>query len=157
MEQDFTLLFWSRNFLMQSLRKTIWLPGLSGYRGSSISRFDIDGQLVRLYLKSWVYRFRLSNMLKLIDVIRREVSFIHPDLLHSAVAEFLTRLQLLSSVCGIRHMNTYFCNISILFLIFVYIILNCARHHRICFRWEETSLCFKEYSCCSLTLKKGVS
>ncbi|GFT49663.1 DUF4817 domain-containing protein [Trichonephila clavipes] len=44
------------------------------------------------YLKSHVYLFGPSSLSELKDVIRREVSSIHPDVLHSTVAGFVTRL-----------------------------------------------------------------
>ncbi|GFT32322.1 uncharacterized protein TNCV_4483601 [Trichonephila clavipes] len=45
------------------------------------------------YLKSRVYLSGPSSLLELKDAIRREVSSIHPDMLHSAVAGFVTRLE----------------------------------------------------------------
>ena len=45
------------------------------------------------YLKSLLYRFRPSNLLELKDTIPRELSYIEPDILHSVVAGFVTRLQ----------------------------------------------------------------
>ncbi|GFT63212.1 DUF4817 domain-containing protein [Trichonephila clavipes] len=48
------------------------------------------------YLKSRVY---LSGLSELKDAIRRELSSIHPDVLHSAVAGFVTRLECLFP-CG---------------------------------------------------------
>ncbi|GFT40397.1 uncharacterized protein NPIL_696081 [Nephila pilipes] len=47
------------------------------------------------YLKSLVYRFRTSSLSELEDAIRRELSCVQPDTLHSAVARFVTRLQCL--------------------------------------------------------------
>ncbi|GBN75839.1 hypothetical protein AVEN_174188-1 [Araneus ventricosus] len=44
------------------------------------------------YLKYRVYRSGLFNLSELKDTIRREVSYVHPDLLHSAVAGFVTRV-----------------------------------------------------------------
>ncbi|GFX65217.1 uncharacterized protein TNCV_4821081 [Trichonephila clavipes] len=50
------------------------------------------------YLKSRVYLSGPSSVSELKDAIRREVSSIHLDMLHSAVAGFVTRLDL-SLVC----------------------------------------------------------
>ncbi|GFV10744.1 DUF4817 domain-containing protein [Trichonephila clavipes] len=47
------------------------------------------------YLKSCMYLSGPSSLSELKDAIRREVSFIHPDMLHSAVAGFVTRLECL--------------------------------------------------------------
>ncbi|GFV46139.1 uncharacterized protein TNCV_1256951 [Trichonephila clavipes] len=44
------------------------------------------------YLKSRVYLSGPSSLSELKDAIRREVSSIHPDVLHSTVAGFVTRL-----------------------------------------------------------------
>ncbi|GFY13718.1 uncharacterized protein TNCV_4960881 [Trichonephila clavipes] len=44
------------------------------------------------YLKYRVYLSGPSSLLELKDAIRREVSSIHPDMLHSAVTGFVTRL-----------------------------------------------------------------
>ncbi|GFX20449.1 uncharacterized protein TNCV_3488061 [Trichonephila clavipes] len=44
------------------------------------------------YLKSCVYLSGPSSLSELKDAIRREVSSLHPDMLHSAVAGFVTRL-----------------------------------------------------------------
>ncbi|GFT89811.1 hypothetical protein NPIL_466881 [Nephila pilipes] len=50
-----------------------------------------------------VYRFRSSNLSELLkDVIRRELSYIHPDILHSVVDGFVIRLQCAIS-CGGGH------------------------------------------------------
>ncbi|GFV23552.1 DUF4817 domain-containing protein [Trichonephila clavipes] len=54
------------------------------------------------YLKSRVYLSGPSSLSELKDAIRREVSSIHPDMLHSAVAGFVTRLECLLS-CGGGH------------------------------------------------------
>ncbi|GFX99259.1 uncharacterized protein TNCV_2494401 [Trichonephila clavipes] len=51
------------------------------------------------YLKSRVYLSGPSSLSELKDAIRREVSSIHPDMLHSAVAGFVTRLECLLP-CG---------------------------------------------------------
>ncbi|GFU46383.1 uncharacterized protein TNCV_2354841 [Trichonephila clavipes] len=45
------------------------------------------------YLKYHVYLSGPSSLSELKDAIRREVSSIHPDMLHSAVAGFVTRLE----------------------------------------------------------------
>ncbi|GFX99295.1 DUF4817 domain-containing protein [Trichonephila clavipes] len=58
----------------------------------------------RLYLKSRVYLSGLSSLSELKDAIRREVSSIHPDMLHSAVAGFVTRLECLLP-CGVSHVE----------------------------------------------------
>ncbi|GFV40156.1 uncharacterized protein TNCV_3953531 [Trichonephila clavipes] len=52
------------------------------------------------YLKSHVYLSGSSSLLELKDAIRREVSTIHPDMLHSSVARFVTRLECLI-LCGV--------------------------------------------------------
>ncbi|GFT23742.1 DUF4817 domain-containing protein [Trichonephila clavipes] len=49
------------------------------------------------YLKSRLFLSGPSSLLELKDAIRREVSSIHPDVLHSAVAGFVTRLLLLDN------------------------------------------------------------
>ncbi|GFX10011.1 DUF4817 domain-containing protein [Trichonephila clavipes] len=56
------------------------------------------------YLKSRVYLSGPSSLSELKDAIRREVSSIHPDVLHSAVAGFVTRLECLLS-CGGGHVE----------------------------------------------------
>ncbi|GFT22313.1 DUF4817 domain-containing protein [Trichonephila clavipes] len=56
------------------------------------------------YLKSRVYLSRPSSLSELKDAIRREVSSIHPDMLHSAVAGFVTRLECLLP-CGGGHVE----------------------------------------------------
>ncbi|GFY01695.1 uncharacterized protein TNCV_2608781 [Trichonephila clavipes] len=56
------------------------------------------------YLKSRVYLSGPSSLSKLKDVIRREVSSIHPNMLHSAVAELVTRLECLLP-CGGGHVK----------------------------------------------------
>ncbi|GFU90824.1 uncharacterized protein TNCV_4173201 [Trichonephila clavipes] len=48
------------------------------------------------YLKSRVYLSGPSSLSELKDAIRREVSSIHPDMLHSAVAGFVTHLNVFS-------------------------------------------------------------
>ncbi|GFX93637.1 DUF4817 domain-containing protein [Trichonephila clavipes] len=55
-------------------------------------------------LKSRVYLSGPSSLSELKDVIRREVSSIHPDMLHSAVAGFVTRLECLLP-CGGGHVE----------------------------------------------------
>ncbi|GFW84750.1 DUF4817 domain-containing protein [Trichonephila clavipes] len=52
------------------------------------------------YLKSSVYLSGPSSLPELKDAIRRKVSSIHPDMLHSAVAGFVTRLECLLSCAG---------------------------------------------------------
>ncbi|GFX26021.1 DUF4817 domain-containing protein [Trichonephila clavipes] len=56
------------------------------------------------YLKSRVYLSGPSSLSELKDAIRREVSSIHPDILHSAVAGFVTRLECLLP-CGGGHVE----------------------------------------------------
>ncbi|GFV80905.1 DUF4817 domain-containing protein [Trichonephila clavipes] len=56
------------------------------------------------YLKSRVYLSGPSRLPELKDAIRREVSSIHPDMLHSAVAGFVTRLDCLLP-CGGGHVE----------------------------------------------------
>ncbi|GFT44641.1 DUF4817 domain-containing protein [Trichonephila clavipes] len=56
------------------------------------------------YLKSHVYLSGPSSLSELKDAIRREVSSIHPDMLHSAVAGFVTRLECLLP-CGGSHVE----------------------------------------------------
>ncbi|GFW25471.1 uncharacterized protein TNCV_3721991 [Trichonephila clavipes] len=56
------------------------------------------------YLKSCVYLSGPSSLLELKDAIRREVSSMHPDMLHSAVAGFVTRLECLLP-CGGGHVE----------------------------------------------------
>ncbi|GFV54609.1 uncharacterized protein TNCV_3578631 [Trichonephila clavipes] len=52
------------------------------------------------YLKSRVYLSDPSSLSELKDVIRREVSSIHPDMLNSSVAGFVTRLECLLPSSG---------------------------------------------------------
>ncbi|GFV79041.1 uncharacterized protein TNCV_3687481 [Trichonephila clavipes] len=56
------------------------------------------------YLKSRVYLSGPSSLSELKDAIRREVSSIHPDMLHSAFAGFVTRLECLFP-CGGGHVE----------------------------------------------------
>ncbi|GFT04359.1 DUF4817 domain-containing protein [Trichonephila clavipes] len=56
------------------------------------------------YLKSRVYISGPSSLSELKDAIRREVSSIHPDMLHSAVVGFITRLECLLP-CGGGHVE----------------------------------------------------
>ncbi|GFW32903.1 uncharacterized protein TNCV_1774691 [Trichonephila clavipes] len=56
------------------------------------------------YLKSHVYLSGSSSLSELKDAIRREVSSIHPNMLHSAVAGFVTRLECLLP-CGGGHVE----------------------------------------------------
>ncbi|GFV18589.1 uncharacterized protein TNCV_2872221 [Trichonephila clavipes] len=56
------------------------------------------------YLKSRVYLSGPSSLSELKDAVRREVSSIHPDMLHSAVAGFVTRLECLLP-CGGGHVE----------------------------------------------------
>ncbi|GFY03502.1 uncharacterized protein TNCV_3211391 [Trichonephila clavipes] len=56
------------------------------------------------YSKSHVYLSGPSSLSELKDAIRREVSSIHPDMLHSAVAGFVTRLECLLP-CGGGHVE----------------------------------------------------
>ncbi|GFV48419.1 uncharacterized protein TNCV_3026891 [Trichonephila clavipes] len=56
------------------------------------------------YLKSRVYLYGPSSLSELKDVVRREVSSIYPDMLHSAVAGFVTRLECLLP-CGGGHVE----------------------------------------------------
>ncbi|GFU63486.1 uncharacterized protein TNCV_5047251 [Trichonephila clavipes] len=55
-----------------------------------------------VYLKSRVYLSGPSSLSELKDAIRREVSSIHADVLHSTVAGFVTRLECLLP-CGGGH------------------------------------------------------
>ncbi|GFV41117.1 uncharacterized protein TNCV_2667081 [Trichonephila clavipes] len=50
------------------------------------------------YLKSRVYLSGPLSLSELKDAIRREISSIHPDMFHSAVAGFVTRLNVFSPV-----------------------------------------------------------
>ncbi|GFY33764.1 uncharacterized protein TNCV_4594761 [Trichonephila clavipes] len=56
------------------------------------------------YLKSWVYQSHSSNLSELKDVIRQELSCIQRDILHSAVAGFVTPLQCVIP-CGGGHVE----------------------------------------------------
>ncbi|GFX81895.1 hypothetical protein TNCV_2570951 [Trichonephila clavipes] len=71
---------------------------------SSVSRFNTGRLLVVEYLKSHVYLSGPSSLSELKDAIRREVSCIHLDMLHSAVAGFVTRLECLLP-CGGGHVE----------------------------------------------------
>ncbi|GFV73300.1 hypothetical protein TNCV_3309281 [Trichonephila clavipes] len=81
---------------MQTFGEDRIVSSTAGTHGSSVSRFNTGRLLVGGYLKSRVY---LSGPLSPVgtqkDAIRREVSSIHPDMLHSAVAGFVTRLEYL--------------------------------------------------------------
>ncbi|GFT61973.1 uncharacterized protein TNCV_4195921 [Trichonephila clavipes] len=69
---------------------------------SSVSRFNTADFWMWGYLKSRVYLSGPSSLSELKDAIRREVSSIHPDVLHSVVAGFVTRLECLLP-CGGGH------------------------------------------------------
>ncbi|GFU69360.1 uncharacterized protein TNCV_3210241 [Trichonephila clavipes] len=56
------------------------------------------------YLKSRVYLSGPSSLSELKDAIRREISSIHPDMFHSAVAGFDSRLKCLLP-CGGGHVE----------------------------------------------------
>ncbi|GFY05616.1 uncharacterized protein TNCV_4402831 [Trichonephila clavipes] len=56
------------------------------------------------YFKSREYLSGPSSLSELKDAIRRELSSIHPDMLHSAVAGFVTRLECLLP-CGGGHVE----------------------------------------------------
>ncbi|GFY19908.1 hypothetical protein TNCV_2146011 [Trichonephila clavipes] len=56
-------------------------------------------------LKSRVYLSGPSSLSELKDAVRREVSSIHPDMLHSAVAGFVTRLECLSYFGSLNHFD----------------------------------------------------
>ncbi|GFT69056.1 uncharacterized protein TNCV_2175171 [Trichonephila clavipes] len=56
------------------------------------------------YLKSRVYLSGPSSLSELKHAIHREVSSIHPDMLHSAVAGFVTRLECFR-LCGGGHVE----------------------------------------------------
>ncbi|GFX64736.1 uncharacterized protein TNCV_4682111 [Trichonephila clavipes] len=56
------------------------------------------------YLKSHVFLSGPSSLSELKDAIRREVSSIHADMLHSAVVGFVTRLECLFP-CGGSHVE----------------------------------------------------
>ncbi|GFV52208.1 hypothetical protein TNCV_2749881 [Trichonephila clavipes] len=71
---------------------------------TSVSRFNTCRLLVVGYLKSRVYLSGPSSLPELKDAIRREVSSIHPDMLHSSVAGFVTRLECLLP-CGGGHVE----------------------------------------------------
>ncbi|GFS37033.1 hypothetical protein NPIL_435361 [Nephila pilipes] len=51
-----------------------------------------------------VYRFRPSNSSELKDAIRLDLPCIQPDILHSAVAGLMTRLQCVI-LCGVGHVE----------------------------------------------------
>ncbi|GFT92566.1 hypothetical protein TNCV_1480611 [Trichonephila clavipes] len=71
---------------------------------SSVSIFNTGRLLFVGYLKSRVYLSGSSSLSELKDAIRREVSSIHPDMLHSAVAGFVPRLECLLP-CGGGHVE----------------------------------------------------
>lgn len=58
------------------------------------------------YLKYRVYRYGLSNLSELKIAIRHEASCIQPNILHSAVARYVTRLQCVFP-CGGGHWDTH--------------------------------------------------
>ncbi|GFX95054.1 hypothetical protein TNCV_3046861 [Trichonephila clavipes] len=82
--------------------KTESLADAKGTHGNSASRFISDRLLV--VGKSRVYPSGPSSLLELKDAIRKEVSSIHPDMLHSAVAGFVSRLEYLLP-CGGGHVE----------------------------------------------------
>ncbi|GFU19964.1 hypothetical protein TNCV_714811 [Trichonephila clavipes] len=61
---------------------------------SSVSRFN-TGRLLVVGIFEISRVSDPSSLSELKDAIRREVSSIHPDMLHSAVAGFVTRLECL--------------------------------------------------------------
>ncbi|GFW63731.1 HTH_Tnp_Tc3_2 domain-containing protein [Trichonephila clavipes] len=88
------------------------------------------------YLKSRVYLSGSSSLLELKDAIRREVSSIHPDMLHSAVAGFVTRLECLLP-CGGGHVE------HILVRLRSRTNRRCAKHGSFNFRNRQTASIFK--------------
>ncbi|GFW30038.1 hypothetical protein TNCV_1593561 [Trichonephila clavipes] len=71
---------------------------------SSVSRFNTGRLLVVGIFEISRNLSGLSSLSELKDAIRREVSSIHPDVLHSAVAGFVTRLECLLP-CGGGHVE----------------------------------------------------
>ncbi|GFV64051.1 uncharacterized protein TNCV_3181191 [Trichonephila clavipes] len=71
---------------------------------SSVSIFTPADLWLWGYLKSRVYLSGPSSLSELKDAILREVSSIRPDMLHSAVAGFVTRLECLLP-CGGGHVK----------------------------------------------------
>ncbi|GFX68624.1 hypothetical protein TNCV_1800371 [Trichonephila clavipes] len=69
---------------------------------SSVSRFNTGRLLVVRIFEISRVSTGPSSLSELKDAIRREVSSIHPDVLHSAVAGFVTRLECLLP-CGGGH------------------------------------------------------
>ncbi|GFV96496.1 uncharacterized protein TNCV_1999481 [Trichonephila clavipes] len=69
-----------------------------------VSRFNTGRLLVVGIFEISRYLSGPSSLPELKDVIRREVSSIHPDMLHSAVAGFVTRLECLLP-CGGGHVE----------------------------------------------------
>ncbi|GFT78570.1 uncharacterized protein TNCV_4491551 [Trichonephila clavipes] len=62
------------------------------------------------YLKSCVYLSGPLSLSELQDAIHREVSSIHPDMLHSAVAGFVTRLENVFSPVVVAMWKIFWCN-----------------------------------------------
>ncbi|GFV75687.1 uncharacterized protein TNCV_2812071 [Trichonephila clavipes] len=76
---------------------------------SSVSRFNTADFWLWGYLKFCVFLSGPSSLSELKDAIRREVSSIHPDMLHSAVAGFVTLLECLLPSGGghVEHILVY--------------------------------------------------
>ncbi|GFU18905.1 hypothetical protein NPIL_110001 [Nephila pilipes] len=68
----------------------------------SVSRSDTSRLLAEGYLKYRVYQSRTSNLSELKDAIRLDLSCIQPDILLSAIARLMTRLQCVIP-CGGGH------------------------------------------------------
>ncbi|GFX52948.1 hypothetical protein TNCV_3228161 [Trichonephila clavipes] len=71
---------------------------------SSVSRFNTSRLLVVGIFEISRILSGLSSLPELKDAIRREVSSIHPDMFHSAVGGFVTRLECLLP-CGGGHVE----------------------------------------------------
>ncbi|GFV17922.1 uncharacterized protein TNCV_4032311 [Trichonephila clavipes] len=98
-----TLLTEFKAFLIQTFGEDRILAGAARYpwppRSPDLTPADF---WLWGYLKSRVYLSGPSSLSELKDAIRREVSSIHPDVLHSTVAGFVTRLECLLP-CGGGH------------------------------------------------------
>ncbi|GFX76827.1 hypothetical protein TNCV_1952681 [Trichonephila clavipes] len=71
---------------------------------SSVSRFNTGRLLVVGIFEISLVSTGPSSLSELKDAIRREVSSIHPDMLHSAIAGLVTRLECLLP-CGGGHVE----------------------------------------------------
>ncbi|GFU22281.1 uncharacterized protein TNCV_4856221 [Trichonephila clavipes] len=92
-------------FLIQTFGKTESLAGAAGTHGLLGLSLTLADFWLWGYLKSHVYLSGPSSLSELKDAIRREVSSIHPDMLQSDVAGFVTRRLECLLPCGGSHVE----------------------------------------------------